>query len=222
MQQLLADKREREKRVVAQMIQLYCSKQHHNGATLCKECSCLLSYANERIDHCPFIKEKTFCSNCQVHCYQPQMREQIRQVMRYAGPRMLLHHPVLAVRHLLESRREKNKQEGCVLGAVGAVLPLLPSFPFLMLAAWCFAKSSQKLHNWFVHTNLYKKNLESYVQGRGMTLSTKLRIILMVSGLMGIGFVMMHNVPVGRVLLVLVWVFHLLYFSFGVKTLKAE
>ena len=82
MQQLLADKREREKRVVAQMIQLYCSKQHHNGATLCKECSCLLSYANERIDHCPFIKEKTFCSNCQVHCYQPQMREQIRQVMR--------------------------------------------------------------------------------------------------------------------------------------------
>ena len=112
MQQLLADKREREKRVVAQMIQLYCSKQHHNGATLCKECSCLLSYANERIDHCPFIKEKTFCSNCQVHCYQPQMREQIRQVMRYAGPRMLLHHPVLAVRHLLESRREKNKQEG--------------------------------------------------------------------------------------------------------------
>ena len=92
---------------------------------------------------------------------------------------------------------------GCVLGAVGAVLPLLPSFPFLMLAAWCFAKSSQKLHNWFVHTNLYKKNLESYVQGRGMTLSTKLRIILMVSGLMGIGFVMMHNVPVGRVLLVL-------------------
>lgn len=111
---------------------------------------------------------------------------------------------------------------GCVLGAVGAVLPLLPSFPFLMLAAWCFAKSSQKLHNWFVHTNLYKKNLESYVQGRGMTLSTKLRIILMVSGLMRIGFVMMHNVPVGRVLLVLVWMFHLLYFSFGVKTLKAE
>ena len=88
MQQLLADKREREKRVVTQMIQLYCSKQHHNGATLCKECSCLLSYANERIEHCPFIKEKTFCSNCRVHCYQPQMREQIRQVMRYAGPRI--------------------------------------------------------------------------------------------------------------------------------------
>ena len=104
MQQLLADKREREKRVVTQMIQLYCSKQHHNGATLCKECSCLLSYANERIEHCPFIKEKTFCSNCRVHCYQP--------VMRYAGPRMLLHHPVLAVRHLVESRREKNRQEG--------------------------------------------------------------------------------------------------------------
>ena len=68
----------------------------------------------------------------------------------------------------------------------------------------------------------YQSVLESYDQGRGMTLSTKLRIILMVSGLMGIGFVMMHNVPVGRVLLVLVWVFHLLYFSFGVKTLKAE
>lgn len=112
MQQLLADKREREKRVVAQMIQLYCSKQHHNGATLCKECSCLLSYANERIDHCPFIKEKTFCSNCQVHCYQPQMREQIRQVMRYAGPRCCCIIRCWQCSHLLVSRREKNKQEG--------------------------------------------------------------------------------------------------------------
>ena len=112
MQQLLADKREREKRVVAQMIQLYCSKQHHNGATLCKECSCLLSYANERIDHCPFIKEKTFCSNCRVNCYRPDMREQIRQVMRFSGPRMLCCHPVMATRHVIETQREKRKLEG--------------------------------------------------------------------------------------------------------------
>ena len=70
---------------------------------------------------------------------------------------------------------------GCVglgVGAVGAVMPLLPAFPFLLLAAYCFAKSSEKLHTWFVGTKLYKNNLESYVQGKGMTKKTKIRIIV--------------------------------------------
>lgn len=114
---------------------------------------------------------------------------------------------------------------GCLslgLGALGAVLPLLPAFPFLMLAAFCFAKSSEKLHGWFVSTKLYKKNLESFVQGKGMTVRTKIRIMLTVTFLMSIGFIMMHAVPVGMIVLGIVWLFHILYFIFGIKTLKIE
>lgn len=109
---------------------------------------------------------------------------------------------------------------GCIglgFGALGAVLPLLPAFPFLMLAAFCFARSSEKLDNWFRSTKLYKNNLESYVQGRGMTKKTKVKIMITVTLLMSVGFIMMGSVPVGRIVLFCVWVFHILYFSFGVK-----
>ncbi len=114
---------------------------------------------------------------------------------------------------------------GCIgvgLGALGAVLPLLPAFPFLLLAAICFGKSSDRLHNWFIHTKLYKQNLESYVQGRGMTMATKLRIITVVTLTMLIGFFMMGRVPVGQIVLGIVWVCHLLYFFFGVKTIRKD
>ena len=109
---------------------------------------------------------------------------------------------------------------GLALGAVGAVLPLLPAFPFLLLAAFCFAKSSEKLHRWFTGTKLYKNNLESYVKGQGMTWKTKIRIMITVTVLMSIGFIMMHAVPVGRIVLAWVWVFNILYFVFRVKTIK--
>lgn len=111
---------------------------------------------------------------------------------------------------------------GCVgvaLGAVGAVLPLLPAFPFLLLAAFCFGKSSERLHTWFVGTKLYRDNLADYVAGRGMTVKTKVRIMITVTLLMSVGFIMMHAVPVGRIVLGCVWIFHILYFIFGVKTL---
>lgn len=114
---------------------------------------------------------------------------------------------------------------GCIgvgLGALGAVLPLLPAFPFLLLAAFCFARSSERLHNWFTGTKLYKNNLESYIKGKGMTRKTKVKIMVTVTVLMSIGFVMMDQVPVGRVVLACVWVFHILYFIFGVKTIKAD
>ena len=114
---------------------------------------------------------------------------------------------------------------GCIgvgLGAVGAVLPLLPAFPFLLLAAFCFARSSERLDRWFKGTKLYKENLESFVQGKGMTKKTKVRIMVTVTLLMSIGFVMMHAVPVGRIVLGCVWVFHILYFAFGVKTIPAD
>ena len=114
---------------------------------------------------------------------------------------------------------------GCMcvgLGAIGAVVPMIPAFPFLLLAAFCFGRSSEKLNNWFINTKLYKNNLESYVQGRGMTWNTKIRIMITVTILMTIGFIMMNQVTVGRIVLVCVWGFHILYFVFGVKTLKEE
>lgn len=112
---------------------------------------------------------------------------------------------------------------GCLglgLGAIGAVLPVLPTVPFLMLAAYCFARSSTRLNQWFIHTNLYKKNLESYVQGRGMTSETKLRVILTVTLLMSIGFFMMFrkDVYIGCAVLFAVWILHIIYFVWGVKT----
>lgn len=112
---------------------------------------------------------------------------------------------------------------GCItlgIGAIGAVLPILPSVPFLLAAAYCFGRSSEKLHNWFIGTSLYKKNLESFVEGKGMTRSTKIKIMVTVTILMTIGFIMMSRVPVGRIALVVVWVFHIIYFVFGVKTIK--
>lgn len=114
---------------------------------------------------------------------------------------------------------------GCIgvgLGAIGAVLPFLPAFPFLLLAAFCFAKSSKKLNNWFINTKLYKNNLETYVKGQGMTWKTKIRIMITVTILMGFGFIMMSNVPVGRIILSCVWVFHIIYFIFFVKTYKIK
>lgn len=111
---------------------------------------------------------------------------------------------------------------GLAIGAVGAVVPLLPSFPFLMLAAVCFAKSSKRLNDWFISTKLYKNNLETYVKGQGMTWKTKIRIMITVTLLMSIGFIMMDAVPVGRIVLACVWLFHIIYFCVGVKTLRLE
>lgn len=105
------------------------------------------------------------------------------------------------------------------LGVIGAVLPLLPSFPFLMLTLYSFTRSSERLRTWFVGTGLYKNNLESYVVSRSMTKKTKVRIMITVTVLMSVGFAMMGNVPVGRMVLCGVWIFHVLYFIFGVKTL---
>lgn len=104
-------KREREKLLVSQMIRLYCRKKHKTKDGLCPECRELHEYAKLRSDRCPFMETKTFCSNCKVHCYKPQMREKIREVMRFSGPRMMLHHPILAVKHMIESKKEKKRLE---------------------------------------------------------------------------------------------------------------
>lgn len=116
---------------------------------------------------------------------------------------------------------------GCLgvgLGAVGAVIPMLPAFPFLMLAAFSFARSSEKLDRWFKNTKLYKDNLEDYVAGRGMTKKAKIRVMVTVTLMMSIGFIMMglKGIVTGCIVLGCVWAFHIVYFCFGVKTIPMQ
>ena len=113
---------------------------------------------------------------------------------------------------------------GLGIGAVGAVLPMLPAFPFLLLAAFCFGKSSERLHKWFIGTKLYKNNLESYVKGQGMTLHTKIKVVITVTLLMAFGFFMMFrkDLYIPCAILGGVWLFHIVYFIWGVKTYKPE
>lgn len=116
---------------------------------------------------------------------------------------------------------------GCAtvgIGAVGTVVPMLPAFPFLMLAAFCFARSSEKLERRFKNTRLYKENLEDFAAGRGMTKKAKIRIMLTVTLLMSVGFVMMglKGIVTGCIVLGVVWIFHIVYFIFGIKTIPSK
>ena len=109
---------------------------------------------------------------------------------------------------------------GVGLGAVGVVLPMLPAFPFLMLALFSFSKSSERLHRWFTGTRLYKNNLACFVKGQGMTRKTKVKVMITVTLLMSIGFAMMFykTLYIPCAILGGVWACHIVYFMFGVKT----
>lgn len=113
--QNIEKKRKKEQYVVKEMIRLYCRKNYEGyekkTGKMCPVCQELSDYAELRSEKCPFMEKKTFCSNCRVHCYKPEMREKIRQVMRFSGPRMLLCHPVMAIWHVVCSMREKKKQK---------------------------------------------------------------------------------------------------------------
>jgi len=102
---------QRERKTIRAMIGLYCRGHHHPAEALCPECQGLVDYAMQRIERCPFKENKPTCANCTVHCYKPDMRQQVRQVMRYAGPRMLVYHPILAMMHFVDGAAEKNKLE---------------------------------------------------------------------------------------------------------------
>lgn len=100
-------KREQELETVTYMIRYYC-KHKHKHRELCSECQELVEYSKKRIGLCPFMDTKTFCSACKVHCYKKDMREQIRVVMRYSGPRMLLHRPIMALKHIYIEKKERR------------------------------------------------------------------------------------------------------------------
>lgn len=113
---------------------------------------------------------------------------------------------------------------GClslVLAVLGVVLPILPTVPFLALAAFCFAKSSNRLNNWLINTKFYQNNLADFKAGKGMTIKTKVRILVTVTLVMAVGLIamLMKGVIVGSIVLVIVWLSHIYYFGFKVKTL---
>lgn len=116
---------------------------------------------------------------------------------------------------------------GCItlaIGCVGIVLPILPTVPFFIVTVFCFANSSQRLHNWFVNTKMYKKHLESFVNKKGMTAKTKIKIMTSVTVLMAFGFVMMmlKGIIIPCIILAVVWLCHLIYFIFFVKTIPSD
>lgn len=107
-----------------------------------------------------------------------------------------------------------------VLGAIGVVLPVLPTTPFLLLASFCFAKGSDRFHKWFIGTKLYKKHLESFVTSRSMTLKTKLCILLPASVMLILAMLAMSNIY-GRVFIVFLIIFKYIYFFTRIETVKA-
>ena len=114
---------------------------------------------------------------------------------------------------------------GClslVLAVLGVVLPILPTVPFLALAAFCFAKSSDRLNNWLINTMFYQNNFADFKAGKGMTIKTKVRILVTVTLVMAVGLIvmLMKGVIVGSIVLIIVWLSHIYYFGFKVKTLE--
>ncbi len=104
-------KQKKEIEVIETMIRIYCKKKHGYKKELCSDCQELFDYALFRQSKCPFKDEKPFCSNCKIHCYKPDMKEKIKDVMRFSGPRMVLYHPIVAIKHVLQSHSEKKKME---------------------------------------------------------------------------------------------------------------
>lgn len=95
----------REWDTMTAMVRIYCRDKHHTTGEICDECKQFLSYANVRLERCRFGPEKPTCAKCPVHCYQRERREQVREIMRYAGPRMMWEHPIMSLRHWLDGRR---------------------------------------------------------------------------------------------------------------------
>ncbi len=104
-------RKEREIQTVKTMIRMYCKAHHHPEGEMCEECAAVFSYAAMKYLHCMFGEEKPVCTVCPVHCYRPEMREKIRVIMRYSGPRMICRHPIMAVDHLILQFLSKRRMD---------------------------------------------------------------------------------------------------------------
>lgn len=104
---IFTNRMDRESRTVEAMIAIYCKAHHSLKTQDCPSCLELQNYALDRLHHCPFHEGKTSCKNCPIHCYKPSIKDEIRGVMRYAGPRMLLRHPILTIFHFIDDRRKE-------------------------------------------------------------------------------------------------------------------
>jgi len=104
----MSNRLEREKTTVQIMLRLYCKDHHHSVGGLCSECQELSDYAMNRLTHCKFGESKPTCVKCTVHCYRSVMRKRIIEIMRYSGPKMLFAHPIAAIRHLMDGRKNTN------------------------------------------------------------------------------------------------------------------
>jgi len=104
----MSNRLEREKATMQIMLKMYCKRHHQSAAGLCPECQVLSDYALSRLTHCKFGESKPTCGKCTVHCYKPEMRQKIIEVMRYAGPRMPLNHPIIAIKHLMDGLKKKE------------------------------------------------------------------------------------------------------------------
>ena len=103
----IENKRKSEKIIVKQMIEIYC-KHHHKSVDLCDSCKEILDYSWMKIDKCPVMETKTFCSKCSIHCYNQEMAEKIRIIMRFSGPRIFMYHPIITLKHAYVSRKGKK------------------------------------------------------------------------------------------------------------------
>ncbi|QSX33389.1 nitrous oxide-stimulated promoter family protein [Shewanella avicenniae] len=102
---LLTDQLAVELRTIEVMMQIYCRAHHQGQNGLCQACAELLAYAETRLDRCPYGQLKPACRHCPIHCYKAEPKAQVQAIMRYSGPRMLLRHPILALRHLCKERQ---------------------------------------------------------------------------------------------------------------------
>lgn len=106
------------------------------------------------------------------------------------------------------------------LGVIGIVLPMIPTTPFIMISAFCFAKSSKKLNDWFLSTKIYKKYFEQFINKKAMTVKTKLTVMISITSLLCISFIIMKNVLMAQIVIAIVWICHIIYFMFRIQTIR--
>jgi len=97
---------DRELRTIEAMIRMYCRDHHDTGGEYCEICNELMTYAEKRLEKCPYQEDKPTCTNCPIHCYKPDRREQVKSIMKYSGPRMIFKHPIFAIRHIIDGYKK--------------------------------------------------------------------------------------------------------------------